>query len=196
MDVAQGHCPEIADIARLIETHLEERGVVINRVGLQSPEHDIREFRRQRFVEPIVSECIRKDVIRFGRCKPFQRAQAAFEPHPPHPFGQGFTRLLWSEFAPLVEDSDLEFKDALGTNVEAMTCLVVPYLEMVSKTLLVAKAAGLIRSLVIDGLAGKVPFPKRCRQSTCNRQWNDIFSNSPWVGIHVRDHLQLAEMDN
>ena len=78
----------------------------------------------------------------------------------PHPLGQCFTCLLRPELAALVEDGNLEFENAFGTDVETMTRWVVPDLEMVSKTLLVAKAAGLLWNLVINCLAGEVPFRK------------------------------------
>ncbi|WP_010517217.1 hypothetical protein, partial [Komagataeibacter oboediens] len=144
----------------------------------------------------LLTERTRKNIIRFDSCKPFQRTQAAFEPHLPHPFGKGFTRLVRSEFAPLVEDSDLEFEDALGTDVKAMTRLVVPDLEMVSKTLLVAKTTGLLRYLVINCFASEVPFPEGSRQSPCDRQRKDIFGYASRKAIHARHHLQHVGEDS
>jgi len=62
----------------------------------------------------------------------------------------------------------LEFEDALGADVEAMTRLAVPDLEMVSKTLLVAKSADLLGNLVINCLASEVLFAKGSGQSPCH----------------------------
>ena len=63
-------------------------------------------------MQSVVSKSVAENVICFGHCEPFERAQAAFKPHLPHAVRKCLTRIFGAEFATLVEDRDLELQDA------------------------------------------------------------------------------------
>lgn len=159
---------QVLDIACLVETHLEEGGIMIAGVDLEPPEHHVRIPGRERLVLAVILEGVDEDVVRLSRGQSFERPDAAFKTHQAHAVGKRLAHLCRIKLAAGVIDRDFEFKDAFRADVERAVGMPVADLEMISQPFLPAKPAGFLGGLVIDCLTRKMPFPKCDRKAACH----------------------------
>ena len=147
---------------------------MVDLVLCEPPEDDPSPFGAEELVLPVVGDRARQDVVRLGAGELIKSPEAEVEPHLLLEAIELLLGACWIKAASTFKDGDPKAQDAVGPDPEGVVGQGIPNQEMIAQLLLVAEFAGLLGLLVVlDGL-GKGPLLEGFRQSSSDREGEDV----------------------